>query len=199
MKKFVIYFVFILAFTAPVNAQGFIGTIVLETENFEIGEKSSITCYLKLPYCKMEINSVAKEGNATYTLFFDNQRSDVIMWSSGTKTVVPLASLRANKYLENILVAIPTTRSQSIAGYAATEINLKSTNAVIQCYVAPELNIVFPSLLNTSGINKSLQENSIAGTPLEILVKDLSGKPVFSQKITSVNAQALDDGIFNAE
>ena len=35
-------------------------------------------------------------------------------------------------------------------------------------------------------------ENSIAGTPLDILVKDLSGKSLYSQKIISIQAKDLN-------
>jgi hypothetical protein len=61
------------------------------------------------------------------------------------------------------------------------------------------LNLNLPSVLNSRGIIKSLQENSIAGTPLDILVKDLSGKSLYSQKIISIQAKDLNDQIFMAE
>jgi hypothetical protein len=86
-----------------------------------------------------------------------------------------------------------------IAGFTATEVNLKSANALIICQVAAELNLNLPSVLNSRGIIKSLQENSIAGTPLDILVKDLSGKSLYSQKIISIQAKDLNDQIFMAE
>lgn len=199
MKKIIIGFVLVLAITCKINAQAFIGILSIETENIEIGEKANITCYVKFPYCKMEINSSTKEGAASYTLYFNDQSSDMVMVSSGTKTIVPMANIPSNKYLENILVAVSTMRSQNIAGYNCNEINLKSTNAVIQCLVAPELDITLPNMLINRGVMRALKESSIKGTPLEIKVNDLSNKLVFSQKITSVSAQALNDNIFITE
>lgn len=199
MKKILISFILFISIHSLVNSQSFVGMMVIETENFEIGEKSTIQCYVKYPYCKMEINSIAKEGNANYTLYFNNQKSDVIMLSGGTRTIIPMSSIPLNKYTENILIAIPTQKTQMIAGFTATEVNLKSTNALIICQVAAELNLNLPSVLNSRGIIKSLQENSIAGTPLDILVKDLSGKSLYSQKIISIQAKDLNDQIFMAE
>lgn len=199
MKKIIIGFVLVLAITCKINAQAFTGILTIETENVEIGEKANITCYVKFPYCKMEINSSTKEGSASYTLYFNDQRSDMVMISSGTKTIVPMANIPSNKYLENILIAVSTMKSQNIAGYNCNEINLKSTNAVIQCSVAPELEINLPNMLMNGGVMKALKEASIKGTPLSIIVYDLSNKLVFSQKITSVSAQTLNDNIFMTE
>jgi hypothetical protein len=199
MKKLLISFILFISIHSLVQSQSFVGMMVIETENFEIGEKSTIQCYVKYPYCKMDINSVAKEGNAQYTLYFDNQKSDVIMLSGGTRTIIPMSSIPLNKYTENILIAIPTQKTQMIAGYTTTEVNLKSTNAAIICQVASELNVALPSVLNSRGIIKALQENSITGTPIDIMVKDLSGKSLYAQKVLSVQAKDLDDKIFLAE
>ena len=198
MKRLTIIFAFVLAFSARMHAQEFTGIMQLEMENFETGEVASITCYLKFPYCKMQVNSTAKEGSSSYTLYFDNQKPEVIMVAGGTRTAVPVAGLPVNKYLENILVAIPTGRTQQTAGYNSTEVNIKSTNAVIQCWVATELEANFPSVLNNRGIVKALKESNIKGIPLTMEVKDLSGKPVLSQRIISVSPQSLDDSMFNA-
>lgn len=199
MKKITGIFAFILAYTLHLTAYAFTGVITFENENFEAGEKSVITCYIKSPYCKMEIQSTAKEGVTSYTLYLNETNADMVMVSGGTRLVVPMANIPANKYLENILVAVPTAKSQMVAGYTTHEVNLKSTHAVIQCWVAPELDIQFPLVLNNKGVLHALKENSIVGTPLEIQAKDLTGKPVFSQKIISITPQTLSDAIFNAE
>jgi hypothetical protein len=199
MKKITGIFAFILAYSFHFTAFAFTGVITFENENFEAAEKSVITCYLKSPYCKMEIQSTAQAGVTQYTLYLNEANADMVMVSGGTRLVVPMANIPANKYLENILVAVPTAKSQMVAGYTTREINLKSTTAVIQCWVAPELDIQFPLVLNNRGILQALKDNSIAGTPLEIQAKDLAGKPVFSQKIISVQPQTLSDAIFMAE
>jgi hypothetical protein len=199
MKKIIVLFVFILAYNLYPNLYAFTGVVSFETENFEAGEKSGITCYIKSPYCKMEIQSTTKEGNASYTLYFNDGNADLIMVSGGTRLVVPMTNVPVNKYLENILVALPTAKSQMVAGYTTQEVNLKTTNSTIQCWVAAEVNIQFPLMLNNRGILYALKENSIVGTPLEIHAKDLSGKPVFSQKIISIQPQELSDAIFMAE
>src|SRR5688572_30316573 len=104
MNKIFFIFAFALASCCFLEAQTFSGVIRFETENFEAGEKSVITCYIKPQLCKMEIQSSAKEGSTSYTLYFDDQRTEVVMISNGNKTFIPIASLPPNKYIENILV-----------------------------------------------------------------------------------------------
>ena len=162
-------------------------------------EKSTITCYLKPSKCKMEIQSIAQTGSATYTLYFDDQKSDVIMMSSGTKTIIPITSLSLNKHLQNIWYAAETGKTQNIAGYESKEVQLKTMTSVIQCFVATEFNAQFPLVLNTSAIMQSIQSIKLTGTPVSIIVNDLTGKPLFTQKIVSVNPQNLNDNIFIAE
>lgn len=196
MKKLISIVIFGII---SLHAQSFSGVFTIQTQNFELKETSNITCYLSYPQCKMEINSVAEESSGNYTMFFNDTQSDVVMISGGTKTTIPVSSIPPNKYLENVLIAVESKTTKQIAGYECVEVTMKSINATIKCYVAKALEVKFPSILNYRGVMKALNENSIGGTPLEIHVYDFSDNELFSQQITSVKSQPLDESIFKIE
>lgn len=199
MKKIIYIYVFILVYSSTVIAQSFTGIIQFETENFEAGEKSTITCYIKPSKCKMEIQSIVAEGSTSYTLYFDDQKSDVIMISAGNKLVIPGSSITENKYLQNIWSSNETGRTLNIAGFESKETTLRTNTSIITCYVANELNAVFPNSIYSKGIIQAVRGIQLSGTPVSIEVKDLNGKSLFTQKITSVSSQNLNDNIFSAE
>lgn len=199
MKKLIITFVNILASALVVYSQSFTGVVQFQNENFEAGEKSDITCYLKSPLCKMEIKSTAKEGTTQYTLYFDDRTSDVVMLAGGNKTVIPTSSIQGNKYLQNIFLAVAKDGQLNLAGFNCNEVQLKSTSSTIISYVTTEIDIVFPLMLNNQGMIKALKENNIQGTPLSIEVKDLSGKPLFSQKVVSIERKNLAENELQAQ
>lgn len=179
-------------------AQGFSGIVIFHTENYENGEKADITCYISPPDCRMDIQSTAEQGSTTYSLFFSDNSGEAIMMASGNRYTIPAANLMPNKYLENILVVLPSANTKQLAGYTCKEVMMKSTNASIQCFVAEGVNVNFPALLNTRGIMAALREHSLQGLPLEIQVKDVNGKPLFMQQITSITPQTLQPGLFSA-
>jgi len=195
MKKIELTILWILL-CGFVSAQNFTGILTMETENIEIGEKATAKIYIQPPYCKMEINATTSAGTNSYTLLCNQENSDITMISGGTKTTVSSGSAGKSKYLENILIATPTNTKQNLLGYDCTLIKMKSTNASIECIVANNLTVNLPATLQ-SGILQSLKENGISGTPLEIIVKDLSGKTVITQKVTSIVKQELNDAIFS--
>jgi hypothetical protein len=198
MKKLLLGLCIFYTLTISVSAQAFTGVVIFTTENFENGEQAEITCYISPPLCRMDIHSTAKEGSTAYSLFFDDNATEVIMIASGSRYSIPAATLKPNKYLENILVAVPSANTQQVAGYTAQEVTLKSTTAIIRCLVASGLSVSFPAMLNSRGIVGALKENSIQGIPMEIYVSDPNGKPLFTQKITAVTAEQLQPGLFTA-
>ncbi len=198
MKKIFLHIVIIFTSVIFVNSQEFTGIVQFQNENFEAGEKSNITCYLKSPLCKMDISSTSKEGSTQYTLYFDDTNSDVIMIAGGNKTIIPSSSITENKHLQNIFYATNKESQLNIAGFNCNEVQLKTTTSAIQCYVTNELDINFPLLLNTHGIINALKENNIKGIPLNIEVKDLSGKNLFNQNIVSVERKNLNDSELKA-
>jgi len=194
MKKAFLLFVNILASVLILNSQSFTGIVQFQNENFEVGEKSDITCYLKSPLCKMEIKSTSKEGSTQYTLYFDDRTSDVSMLAGGNKTIIPASSISENKYLQNIFFAATKEGKLNIAGFNCNEVQLKTTTSAITGFITNDLNATFPLILNNQGVIKALKENNIQGVPLSIEVKDLVGKNLFSQKVVSVERKNLEDG-----
>lgn len=177
-----------------VQAQVFEGIITMQAENVEASEKSTIKWTVKGEKQRLDYSMQAESGTIEISFYLSPNSGSITMVSGGTRQVIDMSALKGSPYIENIMVMLPQTETKTIAGHTTRKYLAKGPNGSIDVYVAEDFAMELPVLFSTQGVKKAMNENGINGIPLEIVARNNQGKVVFTQLITDIRSQQVNEG-----
>ncbi|NTW34112.1 MAG: DUF4412 domain-containing protein, partial [Bacteroidetes bacterium] len=190
--------ILLVTFSYVANAQNsFEGELLLRTENCIKGykEDASITWYIKNDKHRMDYNIEGKYS-ISYTITVNNNVANMYSKKEGKNIITPL-TLNPTDVVTNYTIN-STDKNVKLASFTCTKYNLTLPDGTLEIWLAEKTQLTiksFPAFMQNAYL-KIISGLDSQAFPVKIVKNDNSGKLVFSQTITSIDAKTVPDSIF---
>ncbi len=196
MKKIIFTIFSILTIFQSFAQSSFEGKIVLKSENGETNEVSDITWYLKNGQHLLSYVNSGTTNSGSYSLLSKEGKLEMI--SATGRVEIPAASVKKPAYDFTAYKLLNKEGNKMVNEFMCVKYMLESGNHVAEVWMANDADIHikdFPEVMQSSLLTvcDNLHQG---GIPVKIIVKEKSGKLVFSQTISYVMPCKVGDEKF---
>jgi hypothetical protein len=197
MKKAILFLTFSLSYFLTSFAQStFEGKIVLRAENGVTKETSDITWYMKNGQHLLNYVNTGSGVNSTYSLLSKEGKLEMI--NERGRVNIPGNSLKKQDFDFTTYKLLNKEGNKMVNEFMCVKYTIESGNTVAEVWMADDADIHikdFPEVMQSSLLTvcDNLHQG---GIPVQLFVKEKTGKLMMSQTITYIMPCKVDDGKF---
>ncbi len=200
----VVVFLFLGALQQTVIGQSFEGIIDLVITNEQIQEETKIEWHKKGNNHRLNIQSTTPGFTYTYVVLLKSGSGVMEMLTDveGTKNVytIPLEKIKVTDLPLPGAKQTISKEENTVSGFNCRLMDVNSNVGNVKYWLTDDVEIPlneFPSFLRTANYFKYLEVQQIKGVPVKIVSTDENYKPHFTQTITSITKEKINDSIFS--
>lgn len=191
MIKQIFTLILVLLTSATFAQKAFEGTVVMETTTAKTQERATVTVHIKDHDTRMDLISITPDYNSEYSIFIDDKGTDLV--SQGEITSIDLNTAIPAK---GTMTPLLKEGNVSKNGYNCTHYRFSDGTEITDYWITDAFGLTMSQMPSIFQRGMPKPTDGIQGLPVAIIVVDLNGQEVSTQKLISVTPGRVEESVF---